>query len=141
MTIPTPGEFAKRAQERKQQELDSAAKAKANHPAGKQLQGSPKGSSKGLPPRATSKKSQKASSNVDSKVAPGVKPPVDKQQTSSPSSTANSVEKKPFVLKPHLTQRLSQNEELQKLRDSLPMNKKQGSRKPRRHTGNSSKRS
>lgn len=55
-------------------------------------------------------------------------PPVKKvePQESSSSTTSSPSPKKPFVRKPHLTERPFQNPELRKFRESMPEPKRNG---------------
>lgn len=101
-------------------------------------------SEKGPAPRGTSSKSAESRPNAVSrssvfrtstKGSPSSKP-TPSSPTSAPSQPKNGeAGKKPFVRKPHLTQRLSDNEALKELRDSMPQ-----VRHPQRSSKGSSKR-
>lgn len=128
MSIPTPSAIAKQATERKQRELQQQAEIEALEKkldadsrsksdrvrASRASASSPKGKARGTSsPSAKSgstKKTERPSSAESEKTTP----------PSAPSTSAKSVVKKPFVRKPHLTQRLTDNEKLLELKASMP---------------------
>lgn len=112
MSMPNPAALAQRLTDQKQAQmkLESSSSTK---PASKVSRSSEKG------------KAAVTSSKLEEKVTSNPVVAKPSQKSSSSTSTEVPPSKKPFVLRPHLTQRLSQNEELQKLRDSLPQNRRQ----------------
>ena len=152
MTIPTPSDFAKLQTQRKQQEsereklinsveenLEKAERKKHSNTVAKNRKrfggGESRGSHlsrKGKGP-ATSSKSEK-SDRTSTRNPSSTKPSTPQKQQES----ATEPTKKPFVRKPHLTQRLSGNEELRKFRDSLPQSPEKNKKPRRTSTGSSS---
>lgn len=105
MSTPSPATFAKQIREKKLNE--AVVQSPSNSTAKPVYKASP--SSEKAKATGTSSRSATRSSTS-------------KKDTSSKPATSSDVPplKKPFERKPHLTQRLSSNEELRKLRDSLP---------------------
>lgn len=101
MSIPNPAALAKRLTEQKKLEMQKAELSQSLSM--EQRVFNPSRSSVKGKGRDTSSKSERTTSEPSN------------SSTAQPTSS-----KKPFERKPHLTQRLSQNEELRNLRASLP---------------------
>ena len=110
MTIPTPSDFAKLQMQRKPLEKKSSAKH--------------------------DRTTQKNRARYGSDKAPATSSKEEAKNSSKPSSKSTS--KRPFVRNPHLTQRLSENEKLQELKESFPQ-MKHHNRSTKKHTGSTSK--
>lgn len=133
MTIPTPSAIAPLLTRRKKQELESekareeqirkieskldeASRSKSEKVrASRASRSSKKGKGSATSSRSEAMKQHPAGKGLkkspDTKGSP--------KATASEKSESQSQEKKPFVRKPHLTQRLSSNEALQELRSSM----------------------
>ena len=138
MTIPTPSAIAPLLTRRKKQELESekareeqlqkieskldeASRSKSEKVrASRASRSSKKGKGSATSSRSEAMKQHPAGKGFkkspDTKGSP--KATASEKSESQPPSTS-SQEKKPFVRKPHLTQRLSSNEALQELRSSM----------------------
>lgn len=128
MSIPTPSAIAPLLTQRKQQQMHDAEQPKS------------------MPqkPDRSAKRDSKVSRSSRQDKAPATssksrQKPRSTRTTSSNTESASSTEttpavKKPFVRKEHLTQRLSTNEQLKELRDSMttPRHPNRTDQKPRR---------
>ncbi len=132
MTIPTPSAIAKQATARKQLELqqeneraaaiaalesklDKDSRSKSDRVrASRASHSSPKG-------KAPATSSRSAKSGSTKKTEPSSEGSEKTPSQSAPSTSPKSVAKKTFVRKPHLTQRLSENEVLLELKEKLPV--------------------
>ena len=132
MTIPTPSAIAKQATARKQLELqqqnereaaiaalesklDVASRSKSEKVrASRASHSSPKG-------KAPATSSRSAKSGSTKKTEPSSAGSEKTASQSPPSTSPKSAVKKTFVRKPHLTQRLSDNEVLKELQEKFPV--------------------
>ena len=133
MTIPTPSAIAKQATARKQQaereaaiaalesKLDVASRSKSEKVrASRASHSSPKDKA----PATSSRSAKSGSTKKTERPSSGKSTKITSQSAHSPSEktgTPSSTVKKTFVRKPHLTQRLSDNEVLKELQEKFPL--------------------
>ena len=123
MSIPTPSAIAKQATERKQRELQRQVEIEAQIKAleeklSKESDAKHKRTASKNGWKSGSSKKRPSSPSPSSEKAPERPATSSKSEESSPKP---AVVKKPFVRKPHLTQRLTDNEKLLELKASMPV--------------------